>query len=237
MQIRVIAHDTLRSRAQFRNRNIAGHFDVAQIERSVAALAGNDKVPHLARIESEYMRRHDVRGHRVVRHQNQPQVMRPRAGFESVSDGDGVGNDQVRVAELEQVNDLLMQLFRVPDHALLVREDTDVEFERLRDGGRDVVLEFGHPDFGVRARHAIGGEEVAVHGTARQRHARAGLLVEIQHRHAGFFAEFVITRCLEQHAAGHAHAAGFADAKVRGPGPAQRVDRRLHHTRLRVCVM
>src|SRR4030043_152535 len=78
-------------------------------------------------------------------------------------DFDGIGGDEIRMADFEQVDDLLVEVVIVVPHPLPVTEDADVELEGGGEAmGQGISLELGRIDEKIPIGDFPGGADVLV---------------------------------------------------------------------------
>lgn len=130
--------DPGRFSADFVESNISPDRDVLRPDRPVSALVGQPDMIDLLRIEMEDTGADNIVGHGIRGHDYDSEM--PSVLGQLVSparDFDGVGGDEIRPADLEEIDDFFIQFVVVVPHPLSITEDAHIEF----DGGRNSLNE------------------------------------------------------------------------------------------------
>jgi len=153
-----------------------------------------------------------------------------------VPDGDGIADDHVRVADLQDVHDLLVEPVVMVEHALLVEQASDVELQGIGDLAADVELQLGHPDLEIRVMDEPRAVQRGVVSRPGQGHLHGAVFVEVHHGHLVLEAHFIVPCFLEDKPGGDGEPTGFSHSQVRDGVTAEMVHRGAHQGRVRECM-
>lgn len=215
-------------------------YDLFQALRSVAAFYGPGKVRYLLEVEAEQPRPHKVDRHGVAPHQYQSQPAVCRLDFVADTHVNGVHDNEIRIAHRQQVNDLVVEHVVVPDGALVIGANADVELHRAGHVADAVAFQFGQVDHGGGPRHLARHAQALVDDAA-QKDFIAPLLIDAEDadRRTGLLSDLahqvIVAGVLEAAPGRHPDAGILAHVDPRHLRRAgQRHQRRADQSRVRV---
>ena len=137
-------------------RHVAGDLDLVEVDRAEAALVREADVIDARRIDADDLAAHRVERDLVVAHDDQAEVERDRRQHAPLAGGDRVDRDELRLDDVLEVGDLLVELVVVIDQAMAVVLDPDVVLHRERHRRPRVRLELRAVDEEVGAATGSG---------------------------------------------------------------------------------
>ena len=151
-----------------------------EVGRAEAALGGEPDVIDGARIDADDRAADRVERDLAVAHDDQAEVERHRREHAALAGGDRVDRDELRLDDVLEVGDLLVELVIVIDQAMPIVLDADVVLHRERHRRPRVRLELRAVDEEVGARDRLGREEVVAQpARVRERDLDLLLLLEV----------------------------------------------------------
>ncbi len=141
-------------------RDIAGQLDARKVHRSKASLGGQADVIDAPGIDADDVTADAVEGHLAIAHDDKVQrkgLGRQHAAF---AGDDGVDGDKLRLNDVLQVGDLLVEAMVVIDQPMAIVLNADVVFHREGHRGPRMGLKLRHVDEEVRLGNRLRSEDV-----------------------------------------------------------------------------